>query len=347
MKILHICTSLNIGGTETMLVDIINEQVKTNTVNLIIINKGINKDVYKKIDNQVCVNCLKRTPGSRNILHFISFNYLIAKINPDIIHCHGSEIIKYIFIKRKAKICITVHDIGYPLGSLKKYNHIFAISKAVQNDLDERLNIKATVIYNGIHTERVKMKNNYNYDIFKIVCVARLMHQKKGQDILIKAISILVNKENIKNISVDFIGEGKSEKYLKDLVNELKVGQFVKFIGLKNRDYIYSHLKDYELLVQPSIYEGFGLTVIEGMAAKVPVLVSNIQGPMEVIGNGTYGYAFKINDEVDCARKIIDVIEDYNKNIIQDKCEKAYFYVKENFDVKKTAANYVSEYKKL
>jgi hypothetical protein len=52
MKILHICTSLNVGGAEIMLVDIINEQVKTNTIYLIIINKGIK---HKCINIYRCV----------------------------------------------------------------------------------------------------------------------------------------------------------------------------------------------------------------------------------------------------------------------------------------------------
>ena len=349
MHIFHICTSLNIGGLETMMVDIINEQIKTNPVSLIILNKGINEDIFSKISKQIKVYCIKRTPGSKNILHLFKFNYLLIKIKPDVIHCHGVEIIKYVFMKRKARIYITIHGTCLQLGSvsfLKKYDKIFAISKAVQKDLQERFNLNSVVVYNGIHIDDVKPKTYYIYNKFKIVCVSRLEHKKKGQHILIRAIDILVNQKEIKNISVDIIGEGESYEYLIGLVNKFKLYNHIRLLGLKNRDYIYSHLNNYELLVQPSIYEGFGLTVAEGMATKVPVLVSDIEGPLEVIDNGKYGYKFKVKDEIDCSQKIIDIMEDYNKKKIKNKCDKAYLYAKKSFNIKKTAFNYILEYSK-
>ncbi|MCK4663288.1 MAG: glycosyltransferase [Bacteroidales bacterium] len=344
MHILHICTSLNTGGLETMLVDIVNEQVKTNPVSLIILNKGINEDIYNKLSKDINLYRVNRTQGSKNILHFFKFNYLIIKIKAEVIHCHGSEIIKYIYLYKQTNIYHTVHATNMSLGSLPQYDKVFAISRIVQKDLQERLNIKSTVVYNGIHLDTIIPKKYYMYDKFNVICVSRLMHQTKGQDILIKAIDILVSQKNIKNINLDLIGEGESYKYLTELVNKFKLNNYIRFLGLRNRDYIYSHINNYELLVQPSIYEGFGLTVTEGMAAKVPVLVSDIEGPLEVIDYGKYGYTFKIKDEIDCAQKIIDVMEDYNKKKIQIKCDEAYLYAKENFDIKKTAKNYITEY---
>ena len=348
MKIIHIIFSLNTGGSETMLVDIMNEQCKYEEINLIIVNSLYSETVLNNISEPVKIHFINRKPGSRNFIPILKLNFLIFKIKPDVIHCHNFEMAQILFRKLiHSKIFLTVHDIGVPTKYHHKYNKIFAISKAVQKDIKRNCGLDAEVVYNGIRFDSIKRKENYNFDIFTIICVSRLMHQKKGQDVLIKAIDILVNQKNITNVSIDFIGEGKSFKYLNELVNKYNLQNNITFLGLKSRDYIYTNLKDYDLLVQPSIYEGFGLTVVEGIAAKAPVLVSNIQGPMEVIDNGRYGYSFKVKDEKDCAQKIIDVMEDYNKKIIQDKCNKAYFYVKENFDIEKTATNYVSEYEKL
>ena len=98
------------------------------------------------------------------------------------------------------------------------------------------------------------------------------------------------------------------------------------------------------MFVQPSIYEGFGLTVAEAMAAKIPVLVSENQGPLEIIDNGKYGYYFKNGDANDCADKIINIIEQgVDKNLI----EAAYNRVEENYSVTQTAINYINEYKKI
>ena len=65
----------------------------------------------------------------------------------------------------------------------------------------------------------------------------------------------------------------------------------------------------YDLLVQPSRYEGFGLTVVEGMAAGVPVLVSDIEGPMEVIDKGRHGFAFRSEDFHDCGDRMMEIME--------------------------------------
>ena len=53
MRILHVQFSFTTGGTETMLVDIINEQIKTNEVSLLVINDKCNKVLLDKIDSRV------------------------------------------------------------------------------------------------------------------------------------------------------------------------------------------------------------------------------------------------------------------------------------------------------
>lgn len=348
MNILHIIFSLETGGAETMLTDIINEQVKTTSVSLIIINNRININVLNKISDKIRIYCINKQRGSKNLFNLIRLNFLIFKINPNIIHCHITKTIKYIFFKNKIKICITSHDVNYNLGDLPKYNKIFAISKSVKEDLNNRLNLKSTVVYNGINFKKILSKRIYYLNsTFRIACISRLMHTKKGQDILIKAINIIKKEYRINNVYVDFIGKGESYDYLNKLIKKYKLENNISFLGLKTRDYIYQNLRNYDLLIQPSIYEGFGLTVAEGIAAKIPVLVSNIQGPMEIINYGKHGYSFIKNDENDCAQKIIDIIKDYKNNIIEDKCNKAYLFAKKHFSIQNTAKNYLFEYKKL
>ena len=176
--------------------------------------------------------------------------------------------------------------------------------------------------------------------LFKIVQVSRLMHEKKGQHILIQAVNKLI-RQGYNQIRLDFIGDGSSCKYLESLVKELDIKEYVRFLGNKDQSYIYEHLCDYNLFVQPSIYEGFGLTVTEAMAAKIPVLVSEKQGPLEIIDNGKYGYSFKNKDIDDCAAKIELFLNDQNdKNMIV----KAYQRVQELYNVKNTAETYLRKY---
>jgi glycosyltransferase involved in cell wall biosynthesis len=115
-------------------------------------------------------------------------------------------------------------------------------------------------------------------------------------------------------------------------------------MGNKTREFIYKELKNYHLLVQPSLFEGFGLTVVEGIASKIPVLVSNIDGPMEIIENGKYGFYFKSGDAYSCADKIYDIIINYHTDRINCKINESFNYAKVNFNIQETAINYINNY---
>ena len=80
------------------------------------------------------------------------------------------------------------------------------------------------------------------------------------------------------------------------------------------------------------------------MAAKVPVLVSDIPAPMEVIDNGTLGMSFKNEDSFDCAEKLLSFIRN-GKN--QAQVEDAYQYVKSHYDVSVTAQKYLEVYESI
>ncbi len=347
---MHLIFSFCTGGAETMLVDIVNEQCKKADISLIIINNLYKEELLNKIDNRVSIIKIDRKPRSKNIFRLFKLNWILFNIRPDFIHCHNYKAI--ILILRKiisCKIGLTVHELGVPCNLHSCYDIIFAISNAVMQDIKKKINLDVIVVDNGIDFIKIKQKNNLlfnnNENIFKIIQVSRLEHNKKGQDILIRAISILVNDYNYKNISLDFIGEGKSEEYLKELVEELKLEKYIHFLGLKDREYIYSNLCNYNLLIQPSRFEGFGLTIVEAMAAKIPVLVSDIGGPKEIINNGKFGYMFKKNSFIDCAEKILTVIREMKNPNYFDKINNTYDVMKSKYDISITANKYLRIYK--
>jgi len=342
MKIVHITWALGLGGLETMLVNIANNQAKSEDITIIIINNSNDNELLKSIDNRINVICLNRSIKSKSILQIVKLNLILIKSNPDIIHIHaprvGMVLLPFFF---KSRLIYTVHDVGIDKKYFKYYKHFCAISKCVKNDLKDRLNLKSTIIYNGINIERIRKSTNpILSNKFRLVQVSRLMHEKKGQDILIKAIAIL--KQRGINVELDLIGEGDSKIFLEQLIKDLNLNN-VHLLGAKRNSYINEHLCDYDLLVQPSRFEGFGLTVAEGMAAKIPVLVSSIDGPMEIIENGTYGFYFENGDANDCANKI-EAIKARNNELL---IEEAYVQICNNFDVKITAQRYLGEYKKI
>ena len=343
MKIIHIIWALGQGGAESVVVDIVNEQVKFEDIHLIIVNNAINKALFNRISEKVNVHLIKRKKSSKNIIPIIKLNLLIYKLNPSIIHCHIYNLIYAIKVIPKSKIYLTAHRLDIPKKAFKNYGKIFSISNAVKKDILQRSVVKSKVIFNGISFEEIEEKENYCYDIFKIVQIGRLNHHIKAQHILIQAAFHLINNFK-KEIRIDFYGEGESETFLKNLVKELDLTKYINFLGVKERSYLFKNLKEYELLCQPSFYEGFGIVILEAMAAKIPVLVSNVYGPMEIVKRGKYGYFFQSGDSEDCAKKILQVMEDYQKKEFLQKINETYKYAFANYSIVNTAKNYINNY---
>lgn len=346
MKILHFIFSLNVGGSESMMVDIANRQVTNNDVYVYIVNSAYNQILLDSFNEKIKIHLFNRKEGNKNLFKIIEINSAVYKLKPDIVHCHDADINKILFIHPFIKTLLTVHAIDLPLVRISKFNKIVAISSAVKEHLLVKGLKNVSVNYNGIDISAIQYKREQvNRQEFRIIQVSRLDHIIKGQHILLEALSLLIKTHKTTNFHIDFIGEGKSLSYLKELVTKYELEDKVSFLGIKDRSYIYSNLKNYDLLVQPSIIEGFGLTVAEGMAAKIPVLVSANDGPMEIIQNGKYGFYFKKENANDCAIQIKDIMSSTEEiNLIT---ESAFQYCLSNFDINKTAENYCKEYQNI
>ena len=344
MKIAHVVWGMKTGGVETMLVNIINEQVKTEEVRLFIINDFIDEFIVEKISPQCQILRLNRTPGNKSPLKILKLNYWLWNYKPDIIHVHSYQLSKLIF--GNWNIVRTIHNTGNIPEEYPRMKALFAISDVVKEQAYEQGFPNTKTIYNGILTKKFKTRTikRPKDNRYKLVQVSRLDVEQKGQDILINALGKIVNTNNINNFSLHLIGIGGSETILREMVSKLGLESYVTFDGLKNQDYIYNHLCDYDLFIQPSRYEGFGITVAEAIAAKVPVLVSDIEGPMEIIGNGKFGMSFKSEDVDDLAEKLSIILKGgYDYSLV----DKAYLHVCENYDVSTTTKKYLEEYKKI
>jgi glycosyltransferase involved in cell wall biosynthesis len=231
------------------------------------------------------------------------------------------------------------------VGPMKIFKKIFAISRTVKEDIESRSKLKCEVVYNGIRTEEIKIKENLVApDVYKIILVKRLEHKAKGHDLLLRAIKLLIEKKGIKNIRLHLAGEGISRDFIQKNIDELNLQGYVFLLGNKTREWVYENLHKYDLFVHPSRYEGFGLTVVEAMAAKVPVIASNIEGPAEILENGKYGLMFESDNHEDLALQIENAIRLYENGDIVKLVESAYSHCIKSFNIKRTAQEYCKSY---
>ena len=346
MKILHIVFSLNNGGKENMLIDIAVEQEKLgHDIGIIVVNNIFEISIVKRIPECISLYLLNRSSTCTNFPALIKlFSIINIKFKPDIIHAHDASLGRVLALISTNKRVLTVHGLQIPVKFMKYYTHIYSISTAVQTDLLQRGGLESTIIYNGIYTKGLKAKMSYSIsDSIKIVCVGRLSHDRKGQDLAIRSVKYL-NSITTKKIELHLIGSGSSLHLLQGLVTTLGIDHLVFFHGNINRETVYNELFKYDIFLLPSRFEGFGLTIAEAMAAGLPVVSSDISGPAEVLGYGQYGFLFQNDNVDDLTSTLLKVISSYETKTIQTFAKEAQSYCKENFDVSNTALNYIHHY---
>ena len=192
---------------------------------------------------------------------------------------------------------------------------------AVESGLDPD---KASKINPFIETNTYALKDENvfrkKYDIPEkdnlVLCVSRI-DPRKGQEYL-----LLAMKEVIKDhpgTTCVFIGNGSLTKkimgrtnrleMLESMVDSLGLKDHVKFLGKVSQDDLMMAYDSCDMLVQPSVNEGFGLVISEAMCFGKPVIGSNVGGIPEQITNGVNGYLFKPMDSKELATCIGTLIE--------------------------------------
>ena len=360
MNIVYTVFSFKVGGVEKLLIDILNNisEESNNRIYLIIINDEYDSYLLSQISERVKVILFNRKPNGNKIKYILRFNKFIIEEKIDIIHCQCMKTIKFSvlskLLNRKIKLIHTVHDtrIYRKLRSLDIWidkifvNKIIAISSAVKNDIISKKiqDSKIEIVYNAIDLEKFRSKSNklINKDSIVIGNVARLIPKKKGQDVLIKAISIL--KNNYPNIKCLLAGnppkgQEKNIYYLNKMSEELGVKENVYILG--NINDIPNFLNEIDIFVMPSRYDGFGISLIEAMSMGIPCIASNIDGPKEILKDNKFGLLFTSEDYNDLAEKIESIInKSYECN--QEEIKK---YIHENYEIKSMVKHLIEVYK--
>ncbi len=148
------------------------------------------------------------------------------------------------------------------------------------------------VLNNSIHLDAInQFEKNLNLKSEFIICSVGFFHPNKNQELLLNALHILI-QEGFK-IRVEFYGEAASEidieykKILHNIIDEKKLNDYVKFMGYCDKSLIYSNV---DLLVSTSKSEGFGKSILEAMAYKIPVIAyAQSGGPKDIIDNNQDG----------------------------------------------------------
>lgn len=144
---------------------------------------------------------------------------------------------------------------------------------------------KIVVIPHGIMTTKARPKKDRPKGNFVIGSVGSL-NWVKGYKYLIRGVAEIVKHRPKPTLKVVLVGEGPEKGKLQRLAKKLDISQQVRFLGFS--DEVEKTLKDFDLYVQPSLSESFGLAAAQAMAQNVPVVLSAVGGLPEVLGVGEW-----------------------------------------------------------
>lgn len=247
---------------------------------------------------------------------FLSFGYshmlisaYLLKEGLDLYHVPaGSVPLTY-----RKKVIYTVHDLAiyknpdwFPSQilsrhlltpqSLKAANHIIAVSKSTKKDLKDLFNIqgkKVDVVYEGADVTKVPLKRKKGERIEKshlpkqYILFIGTLEPRKNLSVLLRAYKKMIQSSpTLSKVPVVIAGhKGHKHEMVFNEVTDLGLSKqqfrYLGYVTHNEKIELYQHATTF---VFPSLYEGFGIPVLEAMSLGVPVICSNVSSLPEITG---------------------------------------------------------------
>ena len=212
--------------------------------------------------------------------------------------------------------------------SINKSNLIITPSQHLKNFIDKiGFDKNIFVINNGINIEqhnKVVLENN----IIQLLVVSRLVSQK-NIDSIIKAVKVMENE----NIILNIVGDGSEINNLKLLVKKYELDKKINFIGKIENTKLNEYLKNADIFIQASNYEGLPHSILEAMNFEIPILSTDVGGCSVLLNKGERGYIIPMPvSEVEISEGIRKIINNKNEAKSKARLAKNYLNQEHNFN---------------
>ncbi len=222
------------------------------------------------------------------------------------------------------------------------------IERFLEHGIGTRHQLKQ--IYNGINikyyeramTSNLKKRDEFGLGKDDFVCatVGRLV-PVKGHTYLIKAVQKVVKV--IPEAKFLFVGDGEIKSKLSEEIKSLDLQENIFMLGSRND--IATILSCINVFLLPSLNEGFGMVLIEAMAARKPVIATNVGGILEVVKDGKTGILVPPKDPEAFSSAIIKLYN--NPELSRRMGQAGYSRARNLFDIKTTVREFEDLYNKL
>lgn len=345
MKVLHVISSLEIGGAQRLLSDLLPIQKQQGLdVSLLVLKREDNAFSQKVIGAGVPIISLD-VKSFRN--PFIAFKVRDIIKDYDVVHAHLVHSLYICSLAArglKTKLVYTEHSTSnnrrgksyvrpiekYIYG---RYSKLISISQQTQDALQEWLQSKDerfVVINNGVDTKAfASIHRDVNPN--SLIMVSRFA-SSKDQETVIRAMKLIA-----KDVTLRLVGDGENLDHCRQVARECGVEDRVQFLGA--RADVANLVAESYIGIQSSNWEGFGLTAVEIMACGKPVVATDVDGLKQVVEGA--GEVFKKGNETELAARVNYILSDkeyYNR--LSSRCiERAMSY-----DIQQMANKYLKIY---
>jgi glycosyltransferase involved in cell wall biosynthesis len=225
---------------------------------------------------------------------------------PVIVTCHHTYWQQATYIRTQfwKRIFLPLEKRTYRLAS-----RIVCVSADTKRILVDHYHIpedRITVIHNGVDTDKFYRLSKQPKQ--KVVLYVGRIDKRKGIEFLIRSMPLV--RLQIPDVRLLVGGVGSHLHKMRALVSHLQLEHQVTFLGYIPDDQLNALYNQAQCVVVPSIFEGFGITVIESLAAGTRVIGTNVDGIREILSNEDYGVLVKYGDRSALANSIIAELKD-------------------------------------
>lgn len=342
MRILHVVSSLNVGGAERFVIDLAYEQKNALGCEVNVLSMGQKGEPLEQELAGFLIDLYHQTS-------ILKIRQLLNRF--DIVHIHSSHCLLRVLlaaISKKIKVVYTRHNevvhqgfkwsMVYYLANRMLHKMIFVAEKAKKNYLASypQYKNKAHTILNGVLPLSIKRQNLTNN-----VCLGHVGRfvALKSQHLLIQAVALLPI-ELQRNVSLIFYGTGDLLENNKKLAQSIIPSVNIKFPGFEtNRNIIY---QSFDILIVTSETEGLSLAILEALASGTPVIASNVGGNPELVKHAENGFLYEYGDTKELAKSIEQLMID--NELYQQFSGKSKQIYNEGFSMKSCAVNHFRAY---
>lgn len=314
--IAHVLYRLDTGGMEQIMLSVINRtRQRYRHAVICVAGYGPMRDCID--DATIPCLSLEKKPG-KDWLHYLRFWRALRKLKPDLVQTYNIGTLDLIPVARLAGVHGVIHaehgrDASDPRGELPKYRRLrrwmapfisqyVAVSIELQDWLTGRVGIRSSKVVhipNGIDVERFCIASDRraprrltgDFAPSGAVLVGNVARLDKVKDhaCLISAFGFLRDQTESHGLDCRLIiaGDGPQREALERQIARLGLSETVHLLG--NRDDVPELLGECDMFVLSSMAEGMPLTLLEAMAAGLPVITTRVGDTVSMVEEGRTG----------------------------------------------------------